>query len=95
MNNRERLPNRRGCVSCSFEYEGHVYRATAGRFADGRLAEILLDTGKLGTPMQANADNAAMLASLLLQYGVSPETIRLSVSGPVALALAKFSEGEQ
>jgi hypothetical protein len=92
--NRERLPNRRGNFSFSFEYEGHQYRATAGRFADGRLAEIFLHAGKLGTPLQSNADNAAILASLLLQHGVNPEVIRHSVTGPVALALAKFSEGE-
>ena len=91
---RKRLPNRRACMSCSFEYEGHVYRATAGRFADGRLGELFLNTGKLGSPMQANADNAAILASLLLQHGVSPEVIRHSVTGPIALAIAKF-EGEQ
>jgi hypothetical protein len=92
---RERLPNRRANTSLSFEHEGHRYRATAGRFADGRLGELFLNTGKLGSPMQANADNAAILASLLLQHGVTPEVIRHSVSGPIALALAKFSEGEQ
>jgi hypothetical protein len=95
MSNRERLPNKRANTSLSFEHEGHRYRATAGRFADGRLAEIFLDVhGKLGTPLQSNADNAAILASLLLQHGVTPEAIRHSVTGPIALALAKFG-GEQ
>jgi hypothetical protein len=91
MSNRERLPNRRGCFSCSFEHEGHVYRATAGWFLDGRLAEIFLHVpGKLGTPLQSNANNAAILASLLLQHGVNPDVIRHSVTGPIALALAEF-----
>lgn len=93
MSNRERLPNRRNGLSFSFECEGHRYRATAGHFPDGRLAEIFLDTGKSGTPLQVNASNAAILTSLLLQHGVAPETIRHSVAGPIAVALAEFSEG--
>jgi hypothetical protein len=94
MNTRQRLPNRRANSSFSFEYEGHQYRATAGRFADGRLAEIFLDTDKLNTPLQSNAQTAAILSSLLLQHGVAAEVIRHSVTGPIAIALAKFSEGE-
>jgi ribonucleoside-diphosphate reductase alpha chain len=94
MTDRKRLPNRRGNVSFGFECEGHGYRATAGHFDDGTLAEIFLEVpGKLGTPLQSNANNAAILTSLLLQHGVPPETIRHSVSGPIAIALAKFSEG--
>jgi hypothetical protein len=91
---RERLPNRRGNVSIGFEFEGHRYRATATWFRDGRLAEIFLDIpGKLGTPLQSNANNAAILTSLALQHGVDPEVVRHSVTGPIALALSKFSEG--
>jgi hypothetical protein len=94
MSNRERLPDRRGNVSLTFRFEQHDYLATAGHFADGRLAEIFLHVpGKLGTPLQSNADNAATLTSLLLQHGVNPEVIRHSVTGPIAIALAKLSEG--
>jgi hypothetical protein len=96
MTARRRLPNRRGNLSVGFDYEGHGYRATAGHFADGKLAEIFLHVpGKLGTPMQANADNVAILASIALQHGVKPDVIRHSVTGPIAIALAKFSEGDQ
>ena len=57
MVDRQRLPNRRGNVSFGFKYEGFDYRATAGHFDDGRLAEIFLDVpGKLGTPLQSNAN---------------------------------------
>ena len=58
------------------------------------LAEIFLNTGKLGTPLQSNAETAAILTSLLLQHGVAPDVIRHSVAGPIAVALAKFG-GEQ
>jgi ribonucleoside-diphosphate reductase alpha chain len=90
---RATLPNRRANYSIPLEFEGHQYRATAGRFLDGRLAEIfLVCPGKLGTPLQANADTAAILTSLLLQHGVSPEVIRHSVTGPVRIALDLFSK---
>ena len=89
---RERLPNRRPAYSFSFEYEGHTYRATAGIFPDGRLAEIFLHVpGMLGSAIQANADNLAILASLLLQHGVAPGAIQHSATGPIAIALAEFA----
>jgi hypothetical protein len=95
MTARKRLPNRRGSVSFGFTFENHHYRATAGYFDDGTLAELFLDTGKFGTPLQSNADTAAILASLLLQHGVQPEIIRHSVAGPVAVALAGFGKAER
>jgi hypothetical protein len=87
---RTALPNRRANASLSFEHEGHHYRATAGRFANGDLAEIFLD-GKAGTPLQSNAETAAILVSLLLQHGVRVDTIRHSVGGPIAVALGHFA----
>jgi hypothetical protein len=88
---RQRLRNRRENLSLPFEHEGHQYRATAAWFEDGRLAEIFLQAqGKLGTPLQSNADTAAILASLLLQHGVDPKVIQHSVTGPIAIALQAF-----
>lgn len=84
---RNALPNKRKSVSFNFEHEGHRYRASASRFADGRLAEIFLDTGKINTPLQQHAETSAILVSLLLQHGVTPETIQHSISGPIATAL--------
>ncbi|MDA9539644.1 hypothetical protein ACM41_26450 [Bradyrhizobium sp. CCBAU 21362] len=84
---RSALPNKRKSVSFNFEHEGHRYRASASRFADGRLAEIFLDTGKINTPLQQHAETSAILVSLLLQHGVEPEVIQHSISGPIATAL--------
>lgn len=90
---RELLPSRRLNRSLSFECEGHSYCATAGWFDDGRLAEIFLHApGKMGTPLQANADTAAILASLLLQHGVKPEVILHSITGPIAIGLQRFMD---
>lgn len=87
MSKRARLPNRRAAEILNFEHEGLRYRATFGRFADGRLAEMFLDVGKPNASVQAHADDSAVLASLLLQFGVPPDVIRRSISGPIAVAL--------
>ncbi len=87
---RHRLADRRANETFVFEYGGHRYRASAGRFPNGDLAELFLDVAKAGTPLQLNAECTAILTSLALQHGVPPETIRHAVNGPVAVALNHF-----
>jgi hypothetical protein len=92
---RKRLPNRRGHELLDFEHGGIRYTAGVGRFEDGRLAEIFLNTRKHGTAVDTNARDAAVAASLLLQHGCSVEILRRaltrngdgSASGPLARAL--------
>ncbi len=92
---RARLPNRRSHELLDFEHCDIRYTAGVGRFEDGRLAEIFLNTGKLGTAVDINARDAAVAASLLLQHGCPVETLRRaltsnadgSASGPLARAL--------
>lgn len=85
---RQRLPARRHSVVFNFQHDGHLYRASASRFADGRLGEIFLTTSKAGSAAQGHADTAAVLASLLLQHGVPAHTIVRAVRGSaVATAL--------
>ena len=92
---RECLPNRRGHELLGFEHGGIMYTAGVGRFEDGRLAEIFLNTAKHGTAVDNNARDAAVTASLLLQYGCPVEIVRRaltrnadgSASGPLARAL--------
>jgi hypothetical protein len=99
---RERLPNRRGHELLEFEHAGIRYTAGVGRFEDGRLAEIFLNTGKLGTAIDTFARDAAVAASLLFQYGCPVKTLRHaltsnadgSASGPVACALDLLAEGK-
>lgn len=92
MTARSRLPNRRGSMIVAFEHDGHRYRAS-GSFDPhtGRLAEIFLDTGKAGSAVQQQADDAAILTSLLLQHGVDVGVIRHSLAGPIAVALDKLT----
>jgi hypothetical protein len=91
---RERPANRRGCVSFNLDHESHPYRVCVSRFADGRLAEIFLDAGKVNSPLQQHAETSAILVSLLLQHGVNVETIRHSISGPIAVALDMAEQAE-
>jgi hypothetical protein len=95
MTGRQRLPNRRGHELVDFEHGGIRYTAGIGRFGDGRLAEIFLNTRKHGTGLDTNARDASIAASLLFQHGCSVETLRHaltrngdgSASGPLARAL--------
>jgi hypothetical protein len=88
---RHRLPSRRASLTTCFEDQGFVYRATASRFQDGRIAELFLDTGKEGSAVQMHAENAAILVSMLLQNGVHSDDIRSLVTGPIARALTEFA----
>jgi ribonucleoside-diphosphate reductase alpha chain len=100
MTERQRLPNRRGLELIDFEHGGIGYTAGIGRFADGSLAEIFLNTAKHGTAVDVNARDAAVAASLLLQHGCSVDTLRQALtrngdgsgSGPLAHALDLLTE---
>ena len=84
---RARLPNRRNARIALFEHDGRRYRATFGCFKNGALAEVFLDSGKADSTLQQHADDWAVLVSLLLQNGVSPDVIKRSISGPIRTAL--------
>ena len=91
---RNRPPNRRRAEILMFEHGGRRYRATFGCFEDGSLAEIFVDTGKPDATIQMHADDAAVLVSLLLQNGVTPDTINRSIAGPISVALQIWLCGE-
>jgi hypothetical protein len=92
---RERLANRRGHECFTFTHAGMRYSAGIGRFPDGRLAELFLNGPKCGTDADTAAKDAAIIASLALQYGVPFDVIQRAVtrnrdgtaSGPLGAAL--------
>jgi ribonucleoside-diphosphate reductase alpha chain len=100
MTTRQRLPNRRGHELLDFEHGGIRYTAGVGRFEDGGLAEIFLNTAKHGSALDVIARDAAVAASLLLQHGCPVETLRQALtrngdgsgSGPLARALDLLAE---
>jgi hypothetical protein len=89
---RELLQNRRGSLLFQFKHGGVEYTATVSKFSDGRLAEIFIDSRRPNSQLAEFANDAAILASLLLQHGVTVAAIRHSISGPIATALA-LAEG--
>jgi hypothetical protein len=91
---RQKLPNRRNdSITFGFEHRAIRYSATINHFPDGTLAEIFIDCCfKPGSAIAEHANDAAVLASLLLQHHVPAATIEHSISGPLASALAKARE---
>jgi hypothetical protein len=94
MSARQRLPDRRGSVRFSFTHAGRLYSATLSKFADGQIGEIFIDAHKPDSELAVHANDAAVLASLLLQHGVTAAAIRHSIAGPLATALAHVEDGE-
>lgn len=76
MTARRRLPNRRKSEVVAFTHGGFRYIATVSRFDDGRLGEIFLDADKPGSPVSIVARDLAIAASLALQSGCDPQTLR-------------------
>jgi hypothetical protein len=93
--NRRHLPNRREHELLDFEHNGFAYVAGIGRFPDGELAEVFLNARKNGTAIASAGQDAAIVASLALQHGANPDTLRRaltrnedgSASGPLGAVL--------
>jgi hypothetical protein len=98
MTQRRRLPNRRPTETFEVESQGLKFTASIGRFGDGRVAEIFLQNHKAGSMAGINAQDAAVVASLALQYGVPLDVIRKALmrdsqgrpSGPLGATLDKL-----
>ena len=73
---RDRLANRREHELINFQHDGFAYIGGVGRFSDGRIAEVFLNVAKTGQTIEAHARDAAIVASIALQHGVPPDTIR-------------------
>jgi hypothetical protein len=90
---RQRLRNRRPHWLYRFECDGQIYTGGIGRFEDGRIAEVFINGAKVGSAAEANAQDAAIVASLALQHGCPLETIRHALvrsggaTGPLATLL--------
>jgi hypothetical protein len=72
---RERLPNRRSAETFDVEAMGLHFRASVGRYDDGRIGEIFLSNRRVNSQADIMASDAAVLCSLLLQMGASPKAL--------------------
>ena len=100
---RERLPNRRG--SELFEVESFELPFTVGvsKYSDGRLAEVFITNHRATSAAGIMASDAAIAASLALQFGCPVDVLRRALSrdgngkatSPLGLALDLIAGGER
>jgi hypothetical protein len=92
---RNRLPNRRGAISTSFVRDGACFEMTAGYYPDGRAGEIFLSADRANSLLDFLMSDAAILASIALQYGAPLDELRHALkrnsageaSSPIGTAL--------
>jgi hypothetical protein len=73
---RQRLPDRRASLTFDLESQGLKFTCSASRFADGSLAEVFLTNHKAGSAAGIMASDAAVLASIALQFGAPLDVLR-------------------
>ena len=100
---RERLRNRRLSETFTLELHGLHYVASFSRFDDGRVAEVFLQDHKPGSQSDSNARDAAVAASLALQFGCPLDVLRRALlrdahgnaSTPLGQALDRIAAEER
>ena len=73
---RLRLPDRRASIVFAFECNGLHYPASASWFDDGRLGEVFVGNHRADSHADACAKDAAILASVALQFGAPLDVLR-------------------
>jgi hypothetical protein len=75
VSQRDRLPNRRPAETIEFERDNLNYQMTVGLYPSGRPGEIFLNSEHSNSLLDALAHDAAILASLALQFGCPLDVI--------------------
>ena len=99
MTERHRLPNRRLSETFELEAQGLKFTATVSRFD---VAEVFLQNHKAASHAGINAQDAAVVCSIALQFGAPLDVIRKALmrdsrgnaSGPLGVALDLVAEGD-
>ncbi len=95
MAERRALPNRRQSDIHDLEVASRVYSVGVGFFDDNTIGEVFISGPKVGSEMDAMLADAAILASLGLQYGVPPAALAKTMSrlatGPLEAATVPAS----
>lgn len=75
---RELLPPRRRCQTFPLQFGGfkNPHTITVGYYDDGRPGEVFIGGGKSGELVEAIARDGAILLSMVLQHGVSLDTVQ-------------------
>jgi hypothetical protein len=99
MSERKRLPDRRASITFDVEAFHLRFTVTASPFDDSTPAEIFIQNHKAESAAGIMASDSAIAASLALQYGCPPETLRRALSrdargkasGPLGVALDQLA----
>lgn len=67
---REKLPDRRRCVTQRIKVNGQTVHYSVGLYPDGRPGELFIDMHRTGTAVRGWCESTSRLVSLMLQYGV-------------------------
>jgi hypothetical protein len=73
---RNRLPNRRPAETFAFERDRSRYEMTVGFYPDGRVGEIFLNADRADSLLDVLTSDAAIIASIALQFGCPLDAIR-------------------
>jgi ribonucleoside-diphosphate reductase alpha chain len=100
---RQRLHNRRLNRTVEIDSFDLHFTVTAADFPGGGLAEIFIQNHKAESAAGIMASDSAIAASLALQFGCPPETLRRALCrdsrgramGPLATALDTLLAGEK
>ncbi|EJW11720.1 hypothetical protein A33M_2917 [Rhodovulum sp. PH10] len=95
------MPNRRASETFDLEVAGLTYTATISRFDDGRPGEVFITSNKTGSAADTAARDAAIVASIAMQYGAPVDVIRRALcrdssgraNGPLGVVLDLVAEG--
>ncbi|MBK5960262.1 hypothetical protein CCR97_18945 [Rhodoplanes elegans] len=99
---RRRLPQRRASETFDLEVAGLTYIVTASRYEDGHLGKVFITSPKLGSAADTAARDAAIVASIALQYGAPVDVIRRALcrdgsgraNGPLGAALDRLAPAD-
>lgn len=73
---REILPGRRYCENFPLWLDGREHQISLGFYLDGRVAEVFIESARVGTPYNLLMKEAAIALSFALQHGCTVETMR-------------------
>ena len=85
---RARLPNRRPAVTQDIEVGGHRFTASVGFDEHDRAKEVFLSGAKDGTDLAAILDDASVVLSVALQFGIPAAALARSVARLPAVPLS-------
>src|SRR6516162_7881988 len=79
-NARQRLPNRRPSITFDIKSRDLRFTVTASRLNNGDLGEVFIQNHKADSTAGIMASDAAIAASLALQFGCPADVLRKALS---------------